>query len=58
LGVGHETNELTPEILTDRKPSENHGGGQDPHRVVAPVKKKKTSHENIWLSIIWEKWIL
>jgi hypothetical protein len=38
LGVGREAKEPTPENLVLR----NHGGGQDPHGVVAPVEKKRT----------------
>jgi hypothetical protein len=43
LGVGLTT--PTPEKSTVRKPQElmeeDHGGGQDPRRVIAPVKKNK-----------------
>jgi hypothetical protein len=43
LGVGRGTNNATPEKCTVTKPPEpmeDHGGGQEPHRVVAPVEKK------------------
>jgi hypothetical protein len=38
LGVERGANDPIPERITLTKP---HGGGQDPHRVVAPVKKRK-----------------
>jgi hypothetical protein len=45
LGVGREAKHPTPEKSTVAKSpepmEEHHGGGQDPHRDVAPVKKKK-----------------
>jgi hypothetical protein len=45
LGVGRGANNPTPENSTATKPpehmEEDHGGRQDPQRVVAPVKKKK-----------------
>jgi hypothetical protein len=45
LGVGREAKNSTPEKCTVTKPpepmEEDHEGGQDPHRVAAPVKKKK-----------------
>jgi hypothetical protein len=44
-GLGEGLTALTPEKSTATKPpepmEEDHGGGQDPHRVVAPTKKKK-----------------
>jgi hypothetical protein len=50
LGFGHGPNNPAPEKSTVTKPQEpmeeDHGGGQDPHRVVASVKKKKSiSHK-------------
>jgi hypothetical protein len=39
LEVGDGAKELTPEKFTVTKPPEKHGGGQDPQRVVATVKK-------------------
>jgi hypothetical protein len=45
LGVKRGANNLTPEKSAVTKPPapmvEDHGKGQDPHRVVVPVKKKK-----------------
>jgi hypothetical protein len=47
LGVGRGSNNPTPEKSTVTKPpepmEEDHGGGQDQHRVVAPVKKNNTN---------------
>jgi hypothetical protein len=43
MEVGREANEPTPENFTVMKPPD-HGGGKDPHRVVAPVKKKKKNN--------------
>jgi hypothetical protein len=37
LGAARGANDPTPENVLLR----NHGGGQDPHRVVAPAKKRK-----------------
>jgi hypothetical protein len=43
LEVGRGANNPTPEKSTVTKPpepmEEDHGGGQDPHRVLAPVRK-------------------
>jgi hypothetical protein len=45
LGIRRGANDPTLEKSTVTKPpqhmEEDHGGSQDPHRVVAPVKKKK-----------------
>jgi hypothetical protein len=41
LGVGRGANNPTLEKSTVTKPLDSYGEGQDPHRVVAPVKKKK-----------------
>jgi hypothetical protein len=47
MRVGRGANSPIPENVTVTKPpelmEEDHGGGQDPHRVVAPVKKKKNA---------------
>jgi hypothetical protein len=43
--VGLGANNPTPEKITVKKPpepvEEDHGGCQDPHKVIAPVKEKK-----------------
>jgi hypothetical protein len=44
LGVGRGTDNPIPEKSTVNETSRAYGAGQDPHSVVAPVKKKK---ENI-----------
>jgi hypothetical protein len=45
MGVGRGANDATPKRTIATKPPEpmekNHGGGQDPHSVVEPVKKKR-----------------
>jgi hypothetical protein len=44
LSVGCEANDDTSKRLTVTKPpEEDHGGGWDTHRVVAPVKEKKSN---------------
>jgi hypothetical protein len=45
LRVGSGANNFIQEKSTVNETSRAYGGGQDPHRVVAPVKKrKKKSH--------------
>jgi hypothetical protein len=44
MGVRRGANDPTPENLLLR----NHGGGQDPIRVLAPVKKKKKKDADIF----------
>jgi hypothetical protein len=41
FGIGRGANDPTPEKCTATKPPEKkkHGGGEDTHRAVAPVKK-------------------
>jgi hypothetical protein len=55
LGVGLGANNSTPERSTVTKlpepMEEDHGRGQDPHRVVPPVKKKKISC--VWIGLNW-----
>jgi hypothetical protein len=41
LGVGHGAEDPTPETLTVTK----NGRAQDPHKVLAPVKKKKKANK-------------
>jgi hypothetical protein len=38
MGVGCGANDRIPEKFTVTKPPENHGGGQEPQRIVATVK--------------------
>jgi hypothetical protein len=42
LEVGREDNKPTPETYTATKPAEPTEEVQDPHRVLVPVKMKKT----------------
>jgi hypothetical protein len=50
LGVGRGANNQTPENSTVTKPpepmEESHVGGQNPHRVIEPVRKKRSLENN------------
>jgi hypothetical protein len=49
LGIQRGANDPTPEKCNATKPPEkkNHGGGQDPHRAVALLKKEITEYEEV-----------
>jgi hypothetical protein len=63
LGVRCGANNPTPGKINCYKTSEAYGGGQDPHRVVAPVKKKMWCPSFVFYSIcvnsqILRKWLI